>query len=82
MNYTSAAIGVIGLISIVVSLEIFQAEESERAADIVQTWTTTGRKAFTGPQIAAENGNIIPEYSEKEREESESDNGRDISEKI
>ncbi|KAL2047308.1 hypothetical protein N7G274_001329 [Stereocaulon virgatum] len=33
MNYTSAAIGIIGLISIV-------------------TWFTTGRKNFTGPQIA------------------------------
>ena len=32
MNYTSAAIGIIGLISIV-------------------TWVTTGRKAFTGPQV-------------------------------
>ena len=32
MNYTSAAIGIIGLISIV-------------------TWITTGRRAFTGPQI-------------------------------
>ncbi|MCJ1455526.1 hypothetical protein MMC28_005881 [Mycoblastus sanguinarius] len=35
MNYTSAAIGIIGLISIV-------------------TWVTTGRKAFTGPQIGGE----------------------------
>lgn len=35
MNYTSAAIGIIGLISIV-------------------TWLTTGRKAFTGPQIAGD----------------------------
>ena len=33
MNYTSAAIGIIGLISIV-------------------TWVISGRKAFTGPQIA------------------------------
>ena len=35
MNYTSAAIGVIALVSIV-------------------TWITTGRKAFTGPQIGGE----------------------------
>ena len=35
MNYTSAAIGVIAMISII-------------------TWITTGRKAFTGPQIAGE----------------------------
>ena len=35
MNYTSAAIGIIALISIV-------------------TWFTTGRKNFTGPQIAGE----------------------------
>ena len=35
MNYTSAAIGVIGLVSLV-------------------TWITTGRKAFTGPQIGGE----------------------------
>jgi len=35
MNYTSAAIGVIALISIV-------------------TWITTGRKAFTGPQIGGD----------------------------
>ena len=35
MNYTSAAIGIIGLISII-------------------TWFTTGRKNFTGPQIAGE----------------------------
>ncbi|KAK4694288.1 choline transport protein, partial [Lecanoromycetidae sp. Uapishka_2] len=35
MNYTSAAIGIIALISLV-------------------TWITTGRKSFTGPQIAGE----------------------------
>ena len=35
MNYTSAAIGIIALISII-------------------TWVTTGRKAFTGPQIGGE----------------------------
>ncbi|KAI4141852.1 MAG: hypothetical protein L6R39_005162 [Caloplaca ligustica] len=40
MNYTSAAIGVIGLISLV-------------------TWITTGRKAFTGPQIEQRDINVL-----------------------
>lgn len=44
MNYTSAAIGVIGLISVV-------------------TWVTTGRRNFTGPQIAVPAG--VVETDEK-----------------
>lgn len=59
MNYTSAAIGVIALISIV-------------------TWITTGRKAFTGPQIGGEIAVLDAQFNEMPTETKVNDKTADI----